>query len=33
MKKNRLVSCIMVLTMVIITSLGNIEGKSTSYAQ
>lgn len=33
MKKNRLVSCIMVLTMVIITSLGNIEGKYTSYAQ
>ncbi|EQK43684.1 von Willebrand factor type A domain protein [[Clostridium] bifermentans ATCC 638] len=33
MKKNRLVSFIMVLTMVIITSLGNIEGKSTSYAQ
>ena len=33
MKKNRLVSCIMVLTMVIITSLGNIEGKTTSYAQ
>lgn len=33
MKKNRLVSFIMVLTMVIISSLGNIEGKSTSYAQ
>lgn len=33
MKKNRLVSCIMVLTMVIITSLGNFECKSTSYAQ
>ncbi|GIM32328.1 vWA domain-containing protein [Paraclostridium bifermentans] len=33
MKKNRLVSCIMVLTMLIISSLGNIEGKSTSYAQ
>lgn len=33
MKKNRLVSCIMLLTMVIMTSLGNIEGKSTSYAQ
>lgn len=33
MKKNRLVSCIMVLTMLIITSLGNFEGKSTSYAQ
>lgn len=33
MKKNRLVSFIMVLTMLIISSLGNIEGKSTSYAQ
>lgn len=33
MKKNRLVSCVMVLTMLIISSLGNIEGKSTSYAQ
>ncbi|MGL5559836.1 MAG: vWA domain-containing protein [Paraclostridium dentum] len=33
MKKNRLVSLIMVLTMLIISSLGNIEGKSTSYAQ
>lgn len=33
MKKDRLVSCIMVLTMLIISSLGNIEGKSTSYAQ
>lgn len=33
MKKNRLVSYVMVLTMLIISSLGNIEGKSTSYAQ
>lgn len=33
MKKNRLVSFIMVLTMLIISSLGNFEGKSTSYAQ
>lgn len=33
MKKNRLVSCVMVLTMLIISSLGNIEGKSISYAQ
>lgn len=33
MKKNRLVSCVMVLTMLIISSLGNIEGKPTSYAQ
>ena len=33
MKKNRLVSHVMVLTMLIISSLGNIEGKSTSYAQ
>lgn len=33
MKKNRLVSFIMVLTMLIILSLGNFEGKSTSYAQ
>lgn len=33
MKKNRLVSCVMVLTMLIISSLGNFEGKSTSYAQ
>lgn len=33
MKKNRLVSFIMVLTILIISSLGNIEGKSTSYAQ
>ncbi|WP_195947740.1 vWA domain-containing protein [Paraclostridium bifermentans] len=33
MKRNKLVSFIMVLTMVIITSLGNIEGRSTSYAQ
>ncbi|MDO7204738.1 hypothetical protein Q5M85_11890 [Paraclostridium bifermentans] len=32
-EKNRLVSCVMVLTMLIISSLGNIEGKSTSYAQ